>query len=162
MGWFKDVFNPKGAERDRYNDAFNKVRRENYPAISYNYENWKKVNPASKISQCNELDKSVDELKLLKEGKINDALARDGHRYDERYKKVYTNILNEYKSVYNRRYCDPILSTAERNETKVKLNQEAQETQKRVEDDLAKQRILIIGVGGLVLLLGTVFIIRKI
>tara|TARA_B100001093_G_scaffold367136_2_gene351982 strand:+ start:18066 stop:18554 length:489 start_codon:yes stop_codon:yes gene_type:complete len=162
MGWFKDVFNPSGAEKERYNSAFNKVRKENYPKIEYNYNSWKNVSPTQKIAKCNALDKSVEELKLLKEGKINDALMSDGHRVDERYKKVYTNILNEYNSVYRRRYCDPILDTAERNTTKVKLNIEAQETQKRVEDDLAKQRVLIIGVGSLVLLLGTVFIIRKI
>ena len=71
MGWLKDVFNPSGAEKERYESALNKTRRI-YPKIEYDYERWKNVPASGKITECNALDKSIQELKLLKEGKIND------------------------------------------------------------------------------------------
>jgi len=161
MGWLKDVFNPKGAEKDRYNSQLSKYRQK-YPKITFDSGAWARVSPNSKISQCELLDKQIDELKLLKEGKINDALASDGHRVPERQKKAYGTILDEYKKVYMSRYCDPVLDTAVQNRTKVAIEEEAKEVQIRVENDLQKQRTIIIAVGGVVLLLGTIFILRKI
>lgn len=159
--WWKDVFNPSGAEKERYNDQLKKYRQK-YPKITFDSGAWARVSPNSKISQCELLDKQVDELKLLKEGKINDALASDGHRVDERQKKAYGTILDEYQGVYKSRYCDPVLDTAVQNRTKVAIEEEAREVQMRVENDLQKQRTIIIAVGGVVLLLGTIFILRKI
>ncbi len=160
MGWLKDVFNPSGAENDRYNDLLNQKRRQ-YPSISYNYDSWKKVPPALKITQCNSLGADVKELRLLKAGKIEDAMLSDGHRVDERGKKVYTTIYNEYNKVYNRRYCDPILQTDIENKDALEVKRLADLTQDRIEKDTEKQRTLIIAVGGVVLLLGTVIILRK-
>ena len=160
MGWLKDVFNPSGAENDRYKDLLNQKRRD-YPAISYDYDSWKKVPPAIKLSQCNSLGADVKELRLLKAGKIEDAMLSDGHRVDERGKKVYTTIYNEYNSVYNRRYCDPILQTYIENKDALEVKRLADQTQDRIEKDTEKQRTVIIAVGGVVLLLGTVIILRK-
>lgn len=160
MGWLKDVFNPSGAENDRYKDLLNQKRRQ-YPSISYNYDSWKKVPPAIKLSQCNSLGADVKELRLLKAGKIEDAMLSDGHRVDERGKKVYTTIYNEYNQVYNRRYCDPILQTDVENKDALEVKRLADLTQDRIEKDTEKQRTIIIAVGGAVLLLGTVIILRK-
>ena len=147
-------------ERDRYNKLFNEKRRE-YPAISYDYDSWKKVPPALKLTQCNSLGADVKELRLLKAGKIEDAMLSDGHRVDERGKKVYTEIYNEYNNVYNRRFCDPILQTEVENKDALEVKRLADETQSRIEKDTEKQRTIIIAVGGTVLLLGTVIILRK-
>ncbi len=160
MGWFKDVFNPSGAENDRYKDLLNQKRRD-YPSISYDYDSWKKVPPALKLTQCNSLGADVKELRLLKAGKIEDSMLSDGHRVDERGKKVYTTIYNEYNSVYNRRYCDPILQTDIENKDALEVKRLADLTQDRIEKDTEKQRTIIIAVGGAVLLLGTVIILRK-
>jgi len=147
-------------ERDRYNKLFNEKRRD-YPAVTYDYDSWKKVPPALKITQCNSLGADVKELRLLKAGKIEDAMLSDGHRVDERGKKVYTTIYNEYNKVYNRRYCDPILQTDIENKDALEVKRLADLTQDRIEKDTEKQRTLIIAVGGVVLLLGTVIILRK-
>jgi len=160
MGWLKDVFNPKGAENDRYKDLLNQKRRQ-YPSISYNYDSWKKVPPTLKLSKCNSLGADVKELRLLKAGKIEDTMLSDGHRVDERGKKVYTEIYNEYNQVYNRRYCDPILQTDVENKDALEVKRLADLTQDRIEKDTEKQRTIIIAVGGAVLLLGTVIILRK-
>jgi len=160
MGWLKDVFNPSGAERDRYNDLMNKQRKE-YPKLTYDFESWKKVPPTLKLTQCNSLGTNVEVLRLLKEGKISDAMYSDGHRVDERGKKVYTALYNEYKNVYTRRYCDPILNTDTKNKDLIESRRQADILQARIEKDTEKQRTLIIAVGGVVLLLGTVLILRK-
>ena len=57
MGWLKDVFDPKGAEKERYESALNKTRQI-YPKIEYDYERWKNVPASGKIAECNALDKS--------------------------------------------------------------------------------------------------------
>ena len=160
MGWLKDIFNPKGAENDRYNDLLNQKRRE-YPKITYNFESWKKVPPALKLTQCISLGADVKELRLLKAGKIEDSMLSDGHRVDERGQKVYTTIYNEYNNVYNRRYCDPILQTDIENRDALEVKRLADQTQDRIEKDTEKQKTLIIAVGGAVLILGTVIILRK-
>ncbi len=160
MGWLKDVFNPRGAEKDRYNDLLKKKRRE-YPKLTYDYDSWKKVPPALKLTQCNSLGADVKELRLLKAGKIEDSMLSDGHRVDERGKKVYTTLYNEYNNVYNRRFCDPILQTEVENKDALEVKRLADQTQDRIEKDTEKQRTIIIAVGGTVLLLGTVIILRK-
>ena len=160
MGWLKDVFNPSGAENDRYNDELNK-KRKTYPKITYNYSNWSKVNPSLKLTQCQNLGADVEELRLLKAGKIEDTLLSDGHRVDERGKKVYTKIFNEYNGVYISRFCDPILQVDVENKDALAVKRKADETQARVEKNTEKQRTIIIAVGGTVLLLGTVLILRK-
>lgn len=160
MGWLKDVFNPSGAENDRYNDLLNQKRRE-YPKLTYDYDSWKKVPPALKITQCNSLGARVKELRLLKAGKIEDAMLSDGHRVDERGKKVYTALYNEYNTVKIRRFCDDILQTEEENQDALEVKRLADQTQARIEKDTEKQRTIIIAVGGAVLLLGTVIILRK-
>jgi hypothetical protein len=160
MGWLKDVFNPKGAENDRYNDLLNQKRRD-YPKLTYNYESWKKVPPALKLTQCNSLGADVKELRLLKAGKIEDSMLSDAHRVDERGKKVYTTIYDEYNNVYNSRYCDPILQTDIENKDALEVKRLADQTQDRIEKDTEKQRTVIIAVGCVVLLLGTVIILRK-
>lgn len=160
MGWLKDVFNPRGAERDRYNNELNKKRGQ-YPQVTYDFDRWKNVPPAQKIKDCEKLGVSVEELRLLKAGKIEDSMLSDGHRVDERGKKVYTTLYNEYNKVYQRRYCDPVLQTATANKDAVETKRQADILQDRIEKDTEKQRTLIIAVGGVVLLLGTVIILRK-
>jgi len=147
-------------ERDRYNKLFNEKRKD-YPAVTYDYDSWKKVPPALKLTQCNSLGADVKELRLLKAGKIEDAMLSDGHRVDERGKKVYTALYNEYNNVYTRRYCDPILQTDIENKDALEVKRLADQTQDRIEKDTEKQRTVIIAVGGAVLLLGTVIILRK-
>lgn len=158
MGWCLKCCGK--CERDRYNKAMNEKRGQ-YPAISYDYDSWKKVPPALKLTQCNSLGADVKELRLLKAGKIEDAMLSDGHRVDERGKKVYTEIYNEYNNVYNRRFCDPILQTEVENKDALEVKRLADQTQDRIEKDTEKQRTIIIAVGGTVLLLGTVIILRK-
>jgi len=160
MGWLKDVFAPKKAERERYNKLFNQKRKE-YPEVTYDFDRWSKVPPAQKVIDCENLGVSVEELRLLKAGKIEDSMLSDGHRVDERGKKVYTNLYNEYYRVYQRRYCDPVLQTATANKDAVETKRQADILQDRIEKDTEKQRTLIIAVGGVVLLLGTVIILRK-
>lgn len=147
-------------ERDRYNKLLNEKRRD-YPKVTYNYDSWKNVPPALKLTQCNSLGADVKELRLLKAGKIEDSMLSDGHRVDERGKKVYTALYNEYNNVYNRRYCDPILQTDIENKDALEVKRLADQTQARIEKDTEKQRTVIIAVGGVVLLLGTVIILRK-
>jgi hypothetical protein len=160
MGWLKDVINPSGAENDRYKSELRKKRKD-YPEISYNYDSWKKVNSSIKLTKCQNLGVDVEELRLLKAGKIEDTMLSDGHRVDERGKKVYTKIFNEYNSVYSKRYCDPILQTDIDNKDSLEVKRLADQTQSRIEKDTEKQRTVIIAVGGTVLLLGTVLILRK-
>lgn len=147
-------------ERDRYNQAFNEKRKD-YPLVTYNYERWKNVSPAEKISQCQELGIKVSELRLLKAGKIEDAMLSDGHRVDERGKQVYTDLYNEYNRVYGSRYCDPVLQTATANKDAIETKRQADILQDRIEKDTEKQRTIIIIVGGAVLLLGTVIILKR-
>ncbi len=129
--------------------------------MTYSLESWKKVNPSIKLTKCKSLGTDVKTLRLLKEGKIKDSARSDGYRVDERGKKVYTTLYNEYNGVYNRRFCDAILDNAKANEDKLKIMQEADEVAKRTEKFVETQRTLIIAVGGVVLLIGTVLILRK-
>lgn len=147
-------------ERDRYNKLLNEKRRK-FPQVTYNLDSWRKVNPSIKLTKCNSLGADVKTLRLLKEGKIKDSARSDGYRVDERGKKVYTTLYNEYNGVYNRRFCDAILDNAKANEDKLKIMQEADEVAKRTEKFVETQRTLIIAVGGVVLLIGTVLILRK-
>ena len=148
-------------ERRRYRDELAKKRKE-FPEISYSLESWRKVNPTVKLTKCKSLGADVKTLRLLKEGKIKDCARRDGYRVDERQKKVYTEIYNEYNNVYNRRFCDAILDNAKANEDKSRINKEADEVAKRVEKNVENQRTVIIAVGGVVLIIGTVLILRKV
>lgn len=150
----------KRCEQDRYDKLFNEKRKD-YPQVTYNSERWKNVPPAQKVTECQKLGISVEELRLLKAGKTEDAMLSDGHRVDERGKKVYTNLYNEYNTVYRRRYCDPVLQTATANKDAVETKRQADILQDRIEKDTEKQRTMIIAVGGVVLLLGTVIILRK-
>ena len=93
-----------------------------FPKVTYSLESWKKVNPTVKLTKCNSLGANVKTLRLLKEGKIKDSARSDGHRVDERGKKVYTEIYNEYNNVYNRRFCDAILDNAKANAGQNKNN----------------------------------------
>ena len=158
MGWCLKCCGK--CERDRYNKLFNEKRRD-YPQVTYDYDSWKKVAPALKLTQCNSLGTDVKELRLLKAGKIEDAMLSDGHRVDERGKKVYTALYNEYNTVKTRRFCDDILQTEEENKDALEVKRLADQTQARIEKDTEKQRTIIIAVGGTVLLLGTVIILRK-
>jgi hypothetical protein len=147
-------------ERDRYNKLLNEKRRE-FPKVTYDLNSWKKVNPTVKLTKCKSLGSNVKTLRLLKEGKVKDSARNDGDRVDERGKKVYTDLYNEYYGVYSRRFCDAILDNAKANEDKLKIMQEADEVAKRTEKFVETQRTLIIAVGGVVLLIGTVLILRK-
>jgi len=155
-------FNTKSVcERRRYRNELAKKRQE-FPEISYSLESWRKVNPTVKLTKCKSLGADVKTLRLLREGKIKDSARSDGYRVDERQKKVYTEIYNEYNNVYNRRFCDAILDNAKANEDKIRINQEADEVAKRVEKNVENQRTIIIAVGGVVLIIGTVLILRKV
>lgn len=160
MGLFKDIFSPEKAEKERFDNAMRQKRIE-YPKVTYNQDEWVKKAPALKLKDCQDLGAKVNELKLLKGSKLDDVALSNGHRVDERYRDVYSEIYNEYQRVYNFKSCDPILQIKQENENKIKLNEEKDEVAKRIEDDLQSQRTIIIGVGGVVLLLGTVLILRK-
>lgn len=160
MGLFKNVFNPRRAERDRFNDAMREKRRL-YPKLIYNQNEWGRKSPALKVKECQNLGAKVNELLILKGSKIEDVALSNGHRVDERLRDVYKELYNEYKRFYNFKSCDPILQTKQDNENRLKLNEEKDKVAKRIEDDLQSQRTIIIAVGGVVLLLGTVLIIRK-
>ncbi len=160
MGLFKDVFSPSKAEKER-EEALLKKKREIYPVITYDNKAWAKLSSTEKIKECQKLGAIVAELRLLKDGKIEDTLLSDGHRVDERAKNVYTTIFNEYARVYNLRYCDPILQTVTVNQDRLETQRQADILQARIEKDIEKQRTIIIAVGGVVLLLGTVLILRK-
>lgn len=160
MGLFSDVFSPKQAERDRYNNLL-KQKRQEYPKLSFGVDEWRKESGAKKIEKCQDLGVSVAELRLLKEGKIGDAMLSDGHRVDERGKKVYSEIYKEYNDVYKRRFCDPILQTVTVNKDILETKRNADILQSEIEKDTDEQRKIIIAVGGVVLLLGTIIILRK-
>ena len=89
MGIFKDVFNPSGAEQDRYEKMLSEKRRD-YPIITYNFDSWKALSPSQREAQCQSLSRDVEVLRLLKAGKLDDNALSDGHRVDERGIKVYT------------------------------------------------------------------------
>ena len=160
MGIFKDVFNPSGAEQDRYEKMLSEKRRD-YPIITYNFDSWKALSPSQREAQCQSLSRDVEVLRLLKAGKLDDNALSDGHRVDERGIRVYTKLYNEYFRVYQKRQCDGILNTSVVNQDSIELLRKADELQDRVEKDLQKQRTIIIAVGGIVLLLGTTLILRK-
>jgi hypothetical protein len=107
------------------------------------------------------LGRDVEVLRLLKSGKIEDTALSDGYRVDERGAKVYTTIYNEYFRLYQKRQCDEILNTQVVNKDSIEVVKNAEELQARVEKDLQQQRTIIIAVGGIVLLLGTTLILRK-
>lgn len=158
MGWC--LKGKSRCERDRFNKLKNEKRGE-YPELIYNYDTWKNVPSSEKLKSCNALGLKVERLRLLKGGSQEDVALSDGYRVDERYAKVYGQLYSEYNTVFNRRYCTPIIDTDQQNKDAVELKRVADLTQKRIEKDTEKQRTYIIAVGGVVLLLGTVIILRK-
>ena len=147
-------------ERDRYNKMLSEKRRD-YPIITYNFNSWSSSTPNSRETRCVSLGRDVEVLRLLKSGKIEDTALSDGYRVDERGAKVYTTIYNEYFRLYQKRQCDEILNTQVVNKDSIEVVKTAEELQARVEKDLQQQRTIIIAVGGIVLLLGTTLILRK-
>tara|TARA_R110000751_G_scaffold67274_2_gene137374 strand:- start:1472 stop:1957 length:486 start_codon:yes stop_codon:yes gene_type:complete len=160
MGWLTDVFDPKKGEQQRYNNELSEKRKE-YPKIVYDYDKWKSVNPSIKLSKCQDLGADVEVLRLLKSGKLDDQAMSDGHRVDKRGVKIYTELYNEYINVYVKRYCDPILNTNIQNQDAIETKRNADLLNSRIEKNTDKQRTIIIAVGGIVLLLGTTLILRK-
>lgn len=160
MGLFKDIFNPSKAEKER-EEALLRKKRETYPVLNFDNVAYNKLSSTDKIKECQRLGALVAELRLLKDSKIEDTLLTDSFRVAERNKKVYTTIFNEYARVYNLQFCDPILQTFEVNTDRIEIQRQADILQARIEKDVQKQRTIIIGVGGVVLLLGTIIILRK-
>lgn len=160
MGLFKDILSPNRAEKERY-ERLLKEKRVEYPKMSFNMTDYSRLSPAEKIKRCQDLTSKVAELRLLKAGKIEDSMLSDGHRVDERGKKVYTTIFDEYVGVYKMMFCDPILQAVTVNQDRVDTLKEVDDLQARIEKDTDAQRTIIIGVGGLVLLIGTIIILRK-
>lgn len=160
MGWLKDVFAPKAAERERKRNAKASLRRT-YPERKFNANNWKRISPTSKVKICKDLKSQILELKSLKEGKIIDTAQSDGGRVDKRYRDIYAEILVEYENVFKKSYCDPILINAKANEDRIRANEEKERIAKRIEEQTEKSRKLILGVGGAVLVVGTLIIIKK-
>tara|TARA_R110000737_G_scaffold324332_1_gene337224 strand:+ start:574 stop:1059 length:486 start_codon:yes stop_codon:yes gene_type:complete len=160
MGWLTDVFDPKKAERQRYDNELSEKRKE-YPKLVYDFIKWKNVSPSIKLSKCQDLGADVEVLRLLKSGKLDDSAMSDGHRVDKRGVKVYTEIYNEYNNVFTKQYCDPILSTNIQNQDAIETKRNADLLNSRIEKNTDKQRVIIIAVGGVVLLLGTTLILRK-
>ena len=158
MGWC--LKGKRRCERDRRNKLLNEKRKE-YPKITYDFESWKKVPPSLKLTQCKELGTNVELLRLLKAGKLDDSALSDGHRVDERGVSVYPELYNEFNTVYKRRYCDKVIDTDVQNKDLLESRRQADIIQARVEKDTEQQRTIIIAVGGVVLLLGTVLILRK-
>jgi hypothetical protein len=160
MGWVKDVFNPKGAEADRYDDLLAE-KRKTYPLIPFDVNVWKNLPPSEKLKQCNALKIKVGELRLLKEGKITDNTLSNGFRVDERYVKVYTLLYDEYNKLYTNRQCDTILNLSEANKDQIFLLQKADAEKVRIEEDTKKNRQNLLIFGGVVLLIGSVLILRN-
>lgn len=158
MGWC--LKGKRRCEADRRKKLLNEKRKE-YPKITYDFESWKNVPPSLKLTQCKELGTNVELLRLLKAGKLDDSALSDGHRVDERGVSVYTELYNEYNTVYKRRYCDKVIDTDVQNKDLLESRRQADIIQARVEKDTEQQRTIIIAVGGVVLLLGTVLILRK-
>ena len=127
----------------------------------YDFDSWLALGSSQREAQCQSLSRDVEVLRLLKSGKVEDSALSDGYRVDERGAKVYTTIYNEYFRVYQKRQCDGILNTSVVNQDSIELVKKAEELQDRVEKDIQKQRTIIIAVGGIVLLLGTTLILRK-
>ena len=147
-------------ENDRYKKAFNNARKT-FPKVEYNFNAWQKLSSTERFQRCKKLGSDVETLKLLRDGKVRDSARSDGYRVDERYKKVYTNLYNEYSSVYRRQQCQKIIDTNTANQDKIRIMQEADEVAQRTEQNVSEQRTLIIAVGGAVLIVGTVLILRK-
>lgn len=160
MGFLKDVFDPKGAEKER-KDKLMRKKRKIYPKLTFNISKWKNTPSVKKIKQCQDLSTKVNELRLLKSGKADDSALSDGFRVDTRTRDVYSEILKEYKEVLEKRSCENVIDKVTLSQDRLKLSQEADETQARIEKDLSEQRTIIIAVGGVILILGTILIIRK-
>ena len=147
-------------ERDRYEKMLQEKRSE-YPSIRYNFGSWNSYSPNQREQTCVSLGRDVEVLRLKKSGRIDDAALSDGYRVDERAAKVYTTLYSEYNKVYKQRQCDQILNSAVVNQDSIEVEKTAKELQGRVEKDVQEQRTIIIAVGGIVLLLGTTLILRK-
>ena len=147
-------------ENDRYQKMLQEKRSE-YPSIKYNFGSWNSRSPSQRESMCVSLGRDVEVLRLKKSGRIDDVALSDGYRVDERAAKVYTLLYSEYNKVYKQRQCDQILNSAVVNQDSVQVEKTAKELQGRVEKDVQEQRTIIIAVGGIVLLLGTTLILRK-
>lgn len=159
MGWIKDVVNPKGAEADRYDDLLAE-KRKMYPLIPFDVNVWKNLSATEKLKQCNALKIKVGELRLLKEGKVTDATLSDGFRVDDRYVKVYSLLYDEYNKLYTNRQCDSVLNLSEANKDQIFLLQKADAEKARIEADTQKNRQNLLIFGGVVLLIGSVLILK--
>jgi len=147
-------------ERDRYNKLLNEKRKE-YPLAPYDFDSWKRKSSAQRINECKQLGIATEKLRLLKESSNIDVGLSDGYRVDERHRAVYTTLYNEHNRRMTQQYCNDIIDHKTQQDDAVRLQQEADIIQARIEENTEKQRTLIIAVGGVVLLLGTVFILRK-
>jgi hypothetical protein len=161
MGWLKDVFDPGGAESEREREMMAEKRLD-YPVLDFNINEWIATSNRNKILYCQDIGSKMAELRLLKANSIETSAISDAHRVDERAKRVYTQLLNEYSDAYERMGCDPILNKVTLSNDRIKLEIKTDNAQKRIEQDIEKQRTIIIGVGGVVLLLGTFLIVRKV
>lgn len=161
MGWLKDVFNPKGAEKEREEKLLSDKRKV-YPKLIFNNEQWVKKSSIQKIQDCENLAVKVEELRLLRSGKAEDSAMSDGFRADTRSLKIYNDLYKEYLDVFNKQSCNQVISKVVLAKDDVRIQRDIDDLQARIEADTEKQRTIIIAVGGVVLLLGTVLIIRKI
>lgn len=160
MGWLKDVFNPKGAEKER-EEKLRLDKRKIYPVLFFDNEKWLRKSSTQKIQNCQELATKVEELRLLRSGKADDSAMSDGFRADTRGLKIYGEIYKEYKDIFDIQSCGLVISKVTLTKDDIRIQKDIDNLQSRIEADTEKQRTLIIAVGGVVLLLGTVLIIRK-
>ncbi len=161
MGWLKDVFDPQAAEREREQEMM-REKRKIYPKVTFDLNRWLKTTNSEKIKECEDLAIKTEELRILKGSNIDNASLSDNHRVDRRAVRVFSQLYDEYKENLDLRSCNKIINIVTADKDRIKLEQEAAELQKRIESDVTKQRSIIIGVGGVVLLLGTFLIVRKV
>jgi hypothetical protein len=167
MGLFDDILSPNTEEEKRYKSLL-KQKRSQYPQIINNsnvINAWFKKGDRKKIKErtdfCKDLDKDIRVLRVEVGGFAEDSVLSDGFRVDERYAKVYKTIYDEYMQVFRTRKCQTVLDIDNELVDTDVLADKVKETQTRIEQDTQKQRTIIIAVGGAVLLLGTVIILRK-
>ena len=167
MSWWNDIFNPREEEGKRYKELL-KQKRSEYPQIPNNknvLDSWFIKGDEKKIKKrtdfCKDLDEDIRVLRVKVGGSSEDAGLSDGFRVDERYAKVYKTLYDEYMQVYRTRKCQTVLDINNELVDANKLKDIAKDTQSRIEEDTEKQRTIIMAVGGAVLLLGTVIILRK-
>jgi hypothetical protein len=148
-------------ERKRYDKQIAEYRKE-FPELSFNYNGWKNTSIESKLSNCLELKKDIEVLRILKTGKNADYLdggGRGNQRVDARGQKAYAEILVQYEKINKSKYCGTVISLNTKKIDRERFLAETTDVANRVEDNTDVNRTILLSVGGFVLLGGAVIAI---